>query len=100
MITHIDSLEDTVIALSDAEDNSVEHKKAQRVAKKIKRKRIEKQRAANIDSNTSEENTSNRWSLRSKRVTTNNKTRIFAYATTTKNNNDSSIKDMELEDNQ
>ena len=60
MITHIASLEDTVITLSDAEDNSVEYKKAQRVAKKIKRKRIEKQRASNIDSDTSEENTSNR----------------------------------------
>ena len=28
MLTHIASLEDTVIALSDTEDDSIEHKKA------------------------------------------------------------------------
>ena len=39
---HINTLEDTVIALSDSEDNSVSYRKAQKMAKQIKRKRQEK----------------------------------------------------------
>ena len=38
MLTHIASLKDTVIALSDTDDDTVKYKKVQKVAKKIKRK--------------------------------------------------------------
>ena len=38
MLTHIASLEDTVIALSDTKGDSAEYRKAQRIEKKIKRK--------------------------------------------------------------
>ena len=36
---HIQSLEDTVVALSDNEDNTIEYKKAKRIASNIKRKK-------------------------------------------------------------
>ena len=55
MITHITSLEDTVIALSDSEDDSIIYRKAQKMAKKIKRKRQEKKTYYIDDSETSEE---------------------------------------------
>ena len=42
MLTHINTLEDTVAALSDAEDNSVDHRKAQKIAKKDKKKKTTK----------------------------------------------------------
>ena len=55
LIAHITLLEDTVIALSDSEDDSIIYRKAQKMAKKIKRKRQEKKTYYTDDSETSEE---------------------------------------------
>ena len=60
MLNHIASLEDAVIALSDTKDNSVEYRKVQQVAKKIKRKRQDRKRVNNADSNSSEDSTTAR----------------------------------------
>ena len=52
---HINTLEDTVIALSDSEDDSVSYRKAQKMVKQIKRKRQEKKIYYTDESDTSEE---------------------------------------------
>ena len=56
LITHIKSLEDTVIALSDSENDSVNYNRAQKIAKLIKRKRQEKKTSCTDESDASEEN--------------------------------------------
>ena len=84
MLTHIASLEDMVIALSDTDDDIVEYRKAQKVAKKIKRKRQDR-RQRNDDSDTSEEST-RRYSPRFCLAQGAKNARIFKYDTT-KNDN-------------
>jgi len=55
---HINMLEDIVIVLSDSEDDSVSYRKAQKMAKQIKRKRQEKKTYYTDESDTSEESQS------------------------------------------
>ena len=67
---YIQSLEDIVIALSESEDDSVEHRIACKMFKKIKQKRIDRSNKMSKDSNTSDESNTVR---RSSRFRKNNK---------------------------
>ena len=99
MLTHIASLEDTVIALSDTEDDSIEHKKAKRVAKKIKRKRNKRKKEANDDSDMSDNNEYIRRSSRFWKEARNNNVCFFIYDNTLKQENNKNDQDMDLGDN-
>ena len=103
MLTHIKSLEDIVIALSDTEDDKVEYKKAQKVAKKIKRKRQERRRNNNDDSDTSEDSSIIRRlpHSRSANRDSNNKPRIFQYENKKEKETEETKQEMDIvEDNQ
>ena len=52
---HIQSLEDTIVTLSDNEDDTIEYKKAKRMASNIKRKRKTRKDQDTNDSDTSKE---------------------------------------------
>ena len=79
MLVHISALEDAAIALSDREDESVDHRKAQKVAKQIKRKRQQRNQQTAEDSNTSEENEPRRRSPRFKQGNTSSKIKFFSH---------------------
>ena len=98
LISHIESLEDTVIALSDKEDDSEEFKTAKRVARKIKRKRHEKSKKLNEDSNTSNESQMYRKPLRFKRTTVSNKPRYWTIEQESEHIDNNQNKEMEVEE--
>jgi len=94
LLAHIQSLEDTVIALSDNDDDSAEYYKAQTYAKKIKRKRQEWKLSENEDSNTSKDtNNKRRTSYRFRTLQRGNKDSYFKIATKEQNqsNNEMNI---------
>ena len=98
ILTYIASLEDAVISLLDTEDNSVGYRKAQRVAKKIKRKHQDRKRANITESNLSEDSTTVRRAPQFKNTEQNNKTRFFTYKNTLKGYINDSKQDMDLEE--
>ena len=61
---HINILEDIVITLSNSEDDLVRYRKAQKVAKQIKRKRNENKTYYIDESNTSGETQKKQWAPR------------------------------------
>ena len=75
---HINALEDTVIALSDSEDNSVRYRKAQKVAKQIKRKRNKKKTYYTDESDTSEESQKKEQALRFRKQNKGNTLRYYS----------------------
>lgn len=102
LISHIESLEDTVIALSDSEEGSVEFKTAARVVKKIKRKRKEQHQKIAKDSDTSDDSRSYRRSPRFKKPALSNKNRPRYYKieqNTKEEHNKEQNKEKEVEEN-
>ena len=97
MLTHIASLEDTVIALSDTDDNTVKYRKAQKVAKKIKRKRQDR-RQRNDDSDISKESIRRRSPCFRLAQGAKN-ARIFKYDTTKNDNTEEKNQEIEVEEN-
>ena len=71
LMTHARSLEDAVITSPNTEDNTVEHRKAKKVAANIKRKQQDTENNNGNDSDASDELQGRRTSLRFK-----NKTKI------------------------
>ena len=55
LIIYIKSLEDTIITLWDTKDNTVEYKKATKIAVNIERKKLDRKGEDRTDSDTSEE---------------------------------------------
>ena len=54
---YIQSLEDTVIALSETDDNSAEHRAARKMFTKIKRRQLDRSNKMNKDSDISNDST-------------------------------------------
>ena len=54
-MTHVSSLENTIITLSDTEDTTPEHKRAKKLAVTIKRKRQHRKSQEGVDSDASKE---------------------------------------------
>ena len=69
-----------VIALSETDDDSIEHRAATKIAKKIKRKRLERSKSMNEDSDASDENSTIRRDTRLKIQNRQNKPRIYKTA--------------------
>jgi len=90
---HINNLEDIVITLSDSEDDSVSYKKAQRKAKKIKRKRQEKQSSYTDESNTSKESNSRKRVPRFQKQIYGNTPRYYSLDVSLKKNSMNNKKD-------
>ena len=61
MMSRIQSLEDTLIALSDNEDGTTQQKKTKILAKKIKRKGQSKDKEQKEESDSSEDKSSHRY---------------------------------------
>ena len=76
-MTHITGLEDTVIALSDSEDSTVEYKKARRIASNIKRKRLHQKSKDESDSENSIEQPKRRVSPRFQKQNKQQATRYY-----------------------
>ena len=68
MLTHIASLKDAVITLSDADNDTVDYKKAQKVVNQIKR-----------NSDTSNDSNTRRRFLRFRKISKNNSIKFFSY---------------------
>ena len=87
-----------VIALSEIDNNSVEHRAATRVFKKIKRKRLERSNSINEDSDTSDDSNTIHRALRLKKHNQQNKLRIYKIASQQQKNLQDKTQDMEAED--
>ena len=92
LLTYIQSLEDTIVALSDNDNDLAEYYKAQKYAKKIKRKRQEWKLSQNEDSDTSEDtNNKRRISYRFRTLQRGNKDSYFKIATKEQNQSNNEI---------
>ena len=98
MENYIKSLEDTVIALSESEDESIEHRTATKMAKKIKRKRKEINHQMNEDSDTSCEGDKDRQPPRFKQNKNQHRPRFFTIQQIKNNETQDKQKDMEIEE--
>ena len=97
-MSHIENLEDTVIALLEEEDDIEKFEKAQRVAKKIKRKRQERRKKLNEDSDTSNESQSYCKPPRFKKSNISNNTKNWGNSQEPEKINVDQNKDMEIEE--
>ena len=98
MEKYIKSLEDTVIALSESEDESIEHRTVTKMAKKIKRKRKEINNQMNEDSNTSYEGDKDRRPPKFKQNKNQHRPRFFTIQPMQNNDTQEKQKDMEVEE--
>ena len=78
LISHIKSLEDTVLVLSDSEDNTAEYKKAKKIAGYIKRKRLDQRSQEESDSDVNKEPLGRRRSPRFRKITKQQSARYYA----------------------
>ena len=95
LIVHITSLEDTVIALSDSKDDSIIYRKAQKMAKKIKRKRQEKKTYYTDDSETSKESNEQRRAPRFRKQPRGNTLQYYSVPQTNSPNRKYDKNDLE-----
>ena len=94
LLMHIESLENTVIALSDSEDDTVGYKKAKKIATKIKRKRQENRTYYTDESDTSEESQKNKRAPRFRKQQRGNVNK-YSSAGTNQQNRSSRVNDID-----
>ena len=98
MENYIKSLEDTVIALSESEDESIEHRTARKMVKKIKRKRKDRNNQMSEDSDTSGEGDKDRWPPRFKQIKNQYRPRFYTLQPKQKNDTQEKQKDMDVDE--
>ena len=93
---HINTLEDTVIVLSDSEDDSIGYRKAQKMAKIIKRKWQEKKTYYIDDSDNSDESQPRRRAPRFREQPKENISCYYPIESTQKQNRKNNKNDREV----